>query len=350
MIKQLYKKVNQFRKKAYLNDELYNTKKKYAFIGFGMHSLANLYPILIHYGVRLKYICTRQSSAESHIRNRFPDTSFIHDLDVILKDPEIEGVFVSTNPEAHAQILTSLLIAGKKIFIEKPPCSNGPELQKIIDYKPDAFVKVGLQRRYWPGNKQLLKIRNKARSYIYKFYFGPYLQGNVFNELFIHAIDYCIFLFGDFSIVSSSHQKYNDGITTQMHVIHSNGITGMMELSTHNSWTEPVDSLSIQTMDELLEVNYPISVEGRLKPVRVMHLPTERIMHKPSTSRKYFSINNLVIPSFNLNTLVLQGFYGEIRSFILQVENGRKSENDLAGMQSLYRILDELKGTAYPTA
>ena len=350
MIRQLYRKVNQFRKKAYLNDELFKTKRKYAFIGFGMHSLANLYPVLIHFGISLKYICTRESSAGDHIHKHFPDTTFTHDLVIILNDPEVEGVFVSTNPETHGQILTSLLKAGKKIFIEKPPCSNGLELEQIVGTKPEAVVKVGLQRRYWPGNKQLSKIRDKARSYIYKFYFGPYPQGNVFNELFIHAIDYCIFLFGEFSIVSSSHQKYNGGITTQMHVIHANGISGLIELSTHHSWTDPVDSICIHNVDELLEVNYPSSIEGRLKPGRVMYLPTERILAKPQISKKYFSVNNLVIPAFNLNTLVLQGFYGEIRSFIMLVENGRSVENDLTGMKSLYRILDQLKESAYPTA
>jgi virulence factor len=350
MIKQLYKRVNQYRKRNYLNDELYKTKRKYAFIGFGMHSLTSLYPILIHFGIALKYICTKESTADDHIRRIFPGTTLIHDLEFILNDPEVEGVFVSTYPEAHAQILTSLLMAKKKIFIEKPPCTNGTELQKIIDTKREAVVKVGLQRRYWPGNKHLLNIRTKARSYIYKFYFGPYPQGNVFNELFIHAIDYCIFLFGDFSILNSSHQKYNDGITTQLHVTHSNGIAGMIELSTHYSWSDPVDSLSIHNVNELLEVNYPTSIVGHLKPGRFMHLPTERVLDKPVTSRKYFSVNNLVIPAFNLNTLVLQGFYNEIRTFILLVENGQRLENDLTEMQSLYRILDQLKAAAYPTA
>jgi hypothetical protein len=136
----------------------------------------------------------------------------------------------------------------------------------------------------------------------------------------------------------------------QMHVKHPNGISGLIELSTHYSWADPVDSLCIQNVEELLEVNYPTSVEGRLKPGRIMHLPTERIMDKPMISKKYFSVNNLVIPSFNLNTLVLQGFYNEIRSFILLVENGLRTENDLSGMDSLYRILDELKERAYPTA
>jgi virulence factor len=349
MIKQLYKKVNQFRKKAYLNDELYKTKKKYAFIGFGMHSLTNLYPILIQFGIGLKYICTRESMPGDHIRHQFSGTTFIHDLEIILNDPEVEGVFVSANPEAHAQILTRLLIAEKKIFIEKPPCSNGQELKKMTDIKPDAVVKIGLQRRHWPGNKRLHKIRDRARSYIYKFYFGSYPQGNVFNELFIHAIDYCFFLFGEFSIVSSSHQKYNDGITSQIHVIHAGGISGLIELSTHYSWTDPVDSLCIHCVDELLEVNYPTGIEGRLKPRRILNLPSERIMDKPLISKKYFSINHLVIPAFNLNTLVLQGFYDEIKSFVLLVENDGRKENDLIGMASLYRVLDELQKTAYPT-
>jgi len=73
-------------------------------------------------------------------------------------------------------------------------------------------------------------------------------------------------------------------------------------------------------------------------------------MDKPLISKKYFSVNNLVIPAFNLNTLVLQGFYAEIRSFITLVEKGHKSENDLAGMHLLYRIIDELKKSVYPTA
>jgi virulence factor len=350
MIKQLYRKANQFRKTAYLNDELYKTKKKYAFVGFGMHSLTNLYPILKHFGVSLKYICTKKSTFGENIRIKFPGSSFITDLEIILNDPEIEGVFVSTNPEAHAQILTSLLTAGKKIFIEKPPCSNSNELKKIIDIKQDAIVKVGLQRRYWPGNKYLLKTRDKARSYIYKFYFGPYPQGNVFNELFIHALDYCIFLFGEFSVISTSHQKYNGGISTQMHVKHVNGISGLIELSTHYCWTDPVDSLSIHCVEELLEAHYPTLIEGRLKPNRILNLPAERIRDKPLISKKYFSVNNLIIPSFNLNTLVLQGFYDEIRTFIMLVENGQKSENDLAGLCSLYKIIDELQESAYRTA
>jgi virulence factor len=351
MIKHLYRKVNQYRKKAYLNSMLFKTNKKYSFVGFGIHSLTNLFPILDHLGISLKYICTKESIVGKNVSARFPGTEFINSIDIILKDPEVEGVFVSANPEEHAQLLGCLLKSGKKVFIEKPPCSNSAELEKIIDIDQGSVVEVGLQRRYWPGNKYLLENKEKARSYIYRFYFGPYPQGDVFNELFIHAIDYCIFLFGEFSVLSSSHQKYDNGISMQLHVKHSKGISGLIELSTQNSWNDPVDSLSIQCTDELLEVRYPVLIEGTLKPRRILNLPVERVLHKPIIIKKYFSVNNLIIPSFDLNTLVLQGFYDELLAFITIVENGKHAgyENDLIKMRSVYRILDELKESAYRT-
>jgi virulence factor len=352
MIKRLYRKANLLRKRAYLNSILFKTNKKYAFVGFGMHSLTNLFPILTHFGINLKYICTKDSTVMENVSVHFPGSTFINSLDIILNDPEINGVFVSANPEDHAQLLMSLLQAGKKVFIEKPPCSDSAELEKIISTNTDAVVKVGLQRRHWPGNTYLFKSKEKAKSYLYRFHFGPYPQGNVFNELFIHAIDYCNYLFGDFSIVSSSHQKYDHAITTQMHVKHSNGISGLIELSTHYSWSDPEDSLSIQCTDELLEVTYPIKIEGRLKPKRILSLPLERVFHKPVITKKYFSVNNLIIPSFELNTLVLQGFYNEIVDFISIVEDGKQSgyKNDLINLRPVFRILDELKKTAYNTA
>jgi virulence factor len=352
MIKQLYRKVNQYRKEAYLKAVLYKTEKKYAFVGFGMHSLTSLYPVLIHFGIDLKYICTRESVVPENIQRKFSGTVFINELDVMLKDPEIEGVFVSAKPEAHAGILTALLGAGKKVFIEKPPCTDSFELEGLIQRAGDGVVQIGLQRRYWPGNRYLSKSRGKARSYIYQFGFGTYPQGDVFNELFIHAIDYCIFLFGEFTILSSTHQKSAGGITTHMHVSHLNGISGMIELSTHYSWNDPVDFLSIHYADELLEVRYPTGIEGRLTPKRVFNIPAERLLKSPVISKKYFSDGNLVMPAFELNTLVLQGFYDEILSFVRKVEAGKHAghDNDLTGVRFLYKVLDELRKEAYPTA
>ncbi|GAC1429084.1 MAG: Gfo/Idh/MocA family oxidoreductase [Chitinophagaceae bacterium] len=344
MLKILFKKYNQYRKEKYFQSPLFGTKKKYACIGIGIHSLTNIYPVLRHFNIQVKYICTRSTDWSKAVAQLFPGCIFTNDMQAILNDTEIEGVFVSASPEAHYGLLYVLLKAGKKVFIEKPPCHSLTELNTLVSINKHSVCKAGLQRRYWPGNQYLLQPTTKIRSYIYQFYFGPYPQGNVFYELFIHAIDYCVFLFGDFTILSNTFQKDSQGITLQLHVKHSGGIAGMMELSSHYSWNDPVESMSIQCADELLTVRYPLQVTGLQKPKRVLNIPVERLYRKPIITKNYFSVSSLLVPALELNTLVLQGFYKELETFIQIVESDHNScnGNDLVGLVPVYKILDDL--------
>ncbi|MEO5683685.1 MAG: Gfo/Idh/MocA family oxidoreductase [Chitinophagaceae bacterium] len=344
MLEILSKKYNQYRKEKYFENLLFETKKKYACIGIGTHSLTTIYPVLRHFNISLKYICTKSGNWSKQVAKLFPDCIFTNDITAIINDPSIEGVFVCASPDAHFNLVSQLLKAGKKVFVEKPPCASLAELNALISINPNSICKAGLQRRYWPGNKYLLKKITKAHSYIYQFYLGPYPQGNVFNELFIHAIDYSIFLFGDFTILSHTFQNDRQGITLQLHVKHLNGIAGMIELSTHYSWNDPLENISIQCTDELLTVKYPMELRGMQKPRRVMNIPAERIYQQPVVIKQYFSVSNMIIPAAELNTLVLQGFYKELETFIRVVESidYRGSGNDLPGLFPVYKILDQL--------
>ena len=344
MLEMLFRKFNHRRKEKYFQNPLFNTKKKYACIGIGMHSLANIYPLLHHFNISVKYICTQNNNWSKEAAMLFPECVFTNDISVILKDPETEAAFVCASPDAHYGLVSQLLTAGKKVFVEKPPCASLSELNALTAINRHSVCKVGLQRRYWPGNKYVLKQISKARSYIYQFYFGPYPQGNVFNELFIHAIDYSAFLFGDYNIISKTFQKDSEGITVQLHVKHTDGVVGMIELSTHYSWNDPIECMDIQCENELLTVKYPMQVTAVQKPKRVLNMPTERLYQKPVITKSYFSVSNLVMPAFETNTLILQGFYNELETFIKMAESGESvpNANDLTGLQSVYKILDEL--------
>ncbi|MEP6747342.1 MAG: Gfo/Idh/MocA family oxidoreductase [Bacteroidota bacterium] len=344
MLEVLFKKINQRRKVKYFQNPLFNTKKKYACIGIGMHSLTNIYPLLHHFNIPVKYICTQKNNWSKEAARLFPECIFTNDISAILNDAETEAIFVCASPGAHYGLVNKLLKAGKKVFVEKPPCASLSELNILAAINKYSICKVGLQRRYWPGNKYVMNRTSKARSYIYQFYFGPYPQGNVFNELFIHAIDYGAFLFGNYSIISKTFQKDNEGITVQLHVKHTNGIAGMIELSTHYSWNDPIEIMNIQCEGELLTVRYPMQVTGLQKPKRVLNMPTERLYQEPVITKNYFSVSNLVMPAPETNTLILQGFYHELETFIKMVESRENisDANDLIGLQSIYKILDEL--------
>jgi virulence factor len=344
MLEILFNRYNRRRKEKYFQNPLFAAKKKYACIGIGMHSLTNIYPILKHFNIPVKCICTKNTNWSKEAALLFPGCVFTKDISVILNDAEIEAVFVCAAPDSHYNLLDLLLNSGKKVFVEKPPCSSLKELNSLIAIHKNSVCKTGLQRRYWPGNKHLIKQSKKARSYIYQFYFGPYPQGNVFTELFIHAIDYSIFLFGDFEIISNTFQKDAQGISIQLHVKHTNGIAGMIELSTHHCWSDPLENLSIQCEDELLTAKYPLQVTGLQKPARLLNMPAERLYPQPVITKNYFPAGSLVMPVLESNTLVLQGFYAELEEFIQITESSNHSskQNDLPGLLAVYRILHQL--------
>jgi virulence factor len=342
----LINRVNQLRKEKYFQAPGFKAKKKYAFVGVGMHSLTNLYPIIHHFGLDLKSICTKQSSWEGEMGSLFPHCRFTHRLEDILQDAEIEGVFVCASPSAHYGLVSQLLDAGKKVFVDKPPCSNLTELETLIRLHPRAVCKVGLQRRYWPANGIIKQRVAQARTYIYQFYFGSYLAGDVYTELFIHALDFCQCIFGDFKPAHFAQKKDSEGITIQLHADHQNQVSGMIELSTHFSWNSPRDLMSVNCSRELLTIEYPMLVKGLQKPNRLFNLPTERLLHQSSVSKEYFSAAGLVLPVLELNTLVLQGFYGELEYFIRLVEDAggpADQPNDLIRLRNIYALIETWK-------
>ncbi len=344
-MRNLAARFNKHRVQQYFSNPLFSTRKKYACVGVGMHSLSTIYPIFRHFNIIPAYICTRNSDRRHEISLLFPGSKCTNNINDIIDDPAIDAVFVSASPAEHFVIVHSLLKAGKKIFVEKPPCLTADELEQLIQADPRGVCRVGLQRRFWPGNKQLLRKSASALSYLYRFHFGAYIQGDPITELFIHAIDYSHFIFGEFTLLSATRQATSEGLALQLHVRHSSGVAGFLDLSTCNSWKEPVEEIAIQCKSEVLHASYPLSLKGEQKPRRFLHLPSERLLGSDSVTHGYFSAGRLIVPAQDQNTLFLQGFYGEIESFIRSVENvdADKSPYDLPSLRSFYSLCEALK-------
>jgi virulence factor len=346
MLNALLKKFNHHRKEKYFRSPLFLAKGEYAIVGFGVHSMTSLYPILRHYNIRLKYICTQSADWKEQLSPLFPGCSFTHDLDDIITDDTIAGVFVCTSPEAHYGILSRLLRSGKPVFIEKPPCQTRAELRELQQIKPAAICKIGLQRRHWPGNRPIQKKCRNAENYLYRFQTGPLAQGDPCTELFIHPLDYARHLFGDPQLKSFSKHQDDKGITLQLHLTHPGGCSGLLHLSTHYSWNPPLESLTVNTDKESLCIQYPNSVSGQVMPFRVLNVPTERLMNRPLTTIEYWSGIPTLTPALETNALYTQGFLSEIEDFVTSVETPMKNPagvNDLNSLTSIYELFESLK-------
>jgi virulence factor len=373
MLEALLKKYNHRRKEQFFQSPLFQTQKTYAFIGVGIHSLTNFYPLLRHFNIRLKYICTKGSDWSRQLSPLFPGCIFTHDLKDILHDKEVAGVFVCTDPDAHYSLLQTLLSANKNVFIEKPPCRDLSQLRQLLSLHPEGICKVGLQRRYWPGNRSIQKKCRQATSYTYQFQTGPfgrppsgagafgggtqrlaagdaYPQGDPYTELFLHPLDYCRFLFGECRLQSFSRHQDSVGITLQLHVTHDNNCSGLVQLSTHHSWNPALERLCVNASKESLDIEYPGSVKGRPAPFRFLNLPTERVLRQPAVERQYFMGGPSLVPALEYNTLMVQGFYQEIETFVSLVEGFGKegtrkdgSDNDLPSLLNTYEIMEKIR-------
>lgn len=309
---------------------------QYAFIGAGNHSLSNLYPVLEYLNVPLKYIHSRSSDKAQSMASIYPGARACSDLNEIIQDEEIGGVFISISPNHQFDVASSLLEAGKNVFVEKPPCSTLDELQQLIEF--DSRCVIGVQKRYSSINKYLKGLKG-VRSYTYRYLTGAYPEGDALLDLFIHPIDNIVFLFG--SIQHAEIKVLNE--STFVLAEHDNGIVGTLELSTDYSWNSFTDILHINTSKRVYTADYPDKLSHYKKPGSVVGIPLEKLTSRP-VNLTYDYHNTGSVPVSQYNSLVEQGYMGELQAFLALCEKGlQNNPSNPSGLLPTYKIIEEIR-------
>lgn len=128
------------------------------FIGAGLFATGTILPILKRIkDVRLKGVATATGYKAEHVAKKFGFEYFTTDYAQILKDDEINLVFIMTRHGSHAHFIMEALKAGKNIFVEKPLCISREQLEEItevyhsiINNGNTPIFMVGFNRRFSP--------------------------------------------------------------------------------------------------------------------------------------------------------------------------------------------------------
>jgi virulence factor len=337
MIATLINKYKAFRKKKQLS-QYSSYSGEYAFVGVGNHSLSNLYPVIDYLGVPLKYIYSRTLENAQLTAAKYKAQA-TDDLQTILNDKEIKGVFVCAHPETHFSLAKQILSAGKALFIEKPPCKTSEELEELIKISSDKTVQVGLQKRYASVYAEIKKQMKKPQSYKLNFQTGAYPEGNALWDLFIHPLDLSIFLFGE--VKTSTIKQSPNTETTFVLLEHESGVVGSLELSTDYSWAAPQESLTVNTKSGIFESNGLFNLIFTEKSKKIAGIPLEKVIQKPVKQHVLLS-NNGFVPIAENNSLTLQGYYDEINQFVTAVEGVKSELTDFPELLKSYQLLDQL--------
>ena len=341
--------IDRYRRIRSMRELQYTYTQQYALVGFGNHCANNLLPIIQYLQLPLKYICCTSEKKAELISQKYKGVKGTNSLQDILLDDTISGVFVAANPHSHFLIATEIIKAGKSLFIEKPPCEDKRELKTLTDtvklYGSQHIV-VGLQRRFAPAT-QILKKRLKGdskRHYHYRYLTGLYPEGDTLLDLFIHPLDYVIFLFGEAKIKSLDIIRSRDGAQTLFLILEHQDIVGMLELSTDYSWQEAQEQLNISTDKGLYVLNKMEQLDFTPRQSTVLGIPLEKVFPNNVTTICLYGRNNFV-PTIGNNQIVSQGFFSEIKTFANMVENMYDTNHDL-GLESVrhvYSLITEIR-------
>lgn len=333
------------KKQSYLN-AIGKFKGKYAFLGVGEHSINNLYPCLQHLNVNMKYIYSRTLVNAEIMSRRFGGSQATNDYNNILADNSVDGLFICLRPGDQFDLLKRALNSGKKIFIEKPPCQTKAELEELILGSGNSLCFPALQRRYGTVNKLIAKnkLLDSAETYRYVFQTGAYPDGDIETELFIHPIDYILHLFGDYAALQIQSNRKPGGVTYHILVEHKSGVKGQLELSSQFTWNNVSETLEINTSKRIVNSSYPYEL-STIDKTTIFNIPMEKVAKGPAVKRIYLNASNF-IPGLENNTLVLQGFYDEINTFLTMCESGKTDNNKaLESLRPVYRFVTALKAS-----
>ena len=182
------------------------------FIGCGNFTKGVLLPALKKCdAVRWRGLCTASGMNCGETAQKEGFEIATTDVDAILKDEQINTVFITTRHDTHAEYVCRALQAGKHVFVEKPLAIHPEELTEIQTACANhpGRVMVGFNRRFSPHAVLLKKYfadRTSPMLISYRVNAGivpkdSWLQdpdtggGRLIGEG-CHFIDFCTFLIG----------------------------------------------------------------------------------------------------------------------------------------------------------
>lgn len=87
-------------------------------------------------------IKTIYSRRPSNAWEKIPGVSYVHNIDELLKDPEIDLVIVSTPSASHYEMTKQAILAGKNVVCDKPFCETLAQAEELFSLGREKGVMV----------------------------------------------------------------------------------------------------------------------------------------------------------------------------------------------------------------
>ncbi len=205
-----YNLKEELKKSIKIVDKSFQSKKGIiGIIGSGNFTRSTILPNLKKINANISYIASSGGLSSTILAKKYQICKSTTDYSHILKDDNVDIVFITTRHNYHAKMVQEVMKSGKNVFVEKPLALKEKDLEKIIkDYnKMDVNVLVGFNRRFSPLSKKMKLVLGSNKTPINII--ATMNAGSIPNDSWVHDmavgggriigeachyIDMCIFL------------------------------------------------------------------------------------------------------------------------------------------------------------
>lgn len=245
-------------------------------IGAGNFTKMTVMPALKKAGAQYKYIASAGGLTATSLAKKYGFTHATTDYNVILKDPEVDLVLITTRHDSHAKQVIESLDAHKHVFVEKPLALTHEELDAIIkkyrSISNGVSVNVGFNRRFSPYARRAKKLLGGATSelnmiatmnagFIPKDVWVQDMKvggGRIIGEA-CHFIDLMIYLSGSkvvsvmMNALGSAPQENTDNAVIVLKF--ANGAQGVINYFSNGSKSYPKEKVELYSQGRTLVID-----------------------------------------------------------------------------------------------
>lgn len=142
-------------------------------IGAGIFARTTMLPVMKSLGLyHFRGLATTGGIASAQANEGYPFDYTTNDYKKLLEDKKIDLIAISTQHNSHAKFIIEALEAGKHVYVEKPLCLTGAELERMeaVYRKSGQQLFIGLNRRHAPLTQQIKKeLRTDKIPAVYSY-------------------------------------------------------------------------------------------------------------------------------------------------------------------------------------
>ncbi len=159
----------------------------------GLGKIANRFAndIALSGNAVLYAVASRDLTKAKNFSQKYNAFKYFNSYEKLLKDPDIDVVYIATPHTFHFENVMKCLKYGKHVLVEKPMGMNGKEVSTIINEAKsrNLFLMEGIWTRFIPATKKLIEllklniigdIISVKADFGFKAYFDP--QSRIFNK------------------------------------------------------------------------------------------------------------------------------------------------------------------------